>query len=573
MRYFLSTIFSILVLFFTIINQSLALPIDEDNATKVIKKQQQLKREQQQRERDARRSTKEPELINKLNIDKKLTDNGHCFNITQIKLSGATLLTSKERDALTKNYLNQCLGLLKINRLLKEITAYYMSKGYITTRAYLSQQNLSEGSLTIIVQEGVVTDFSWSTDSGLDKTQIDLAFPVASNDKLNLRAIEQGVDQLNRLQSNSVKTQMAPGDKPGDTKVILENTLKKRWSTSFSYDNSGQESTGKDQASINISGDNTFGLADFLSINYQSDVSTKKKDESSVSNSIHFDIPYNYWNFDFDVSYFRYFSQHALAETTFINHGRTRSQSIRSSYLLWRNQSSKNGVRFTINRNQSQNYIEDVLLDSSKKTSSAKIEFYREQFINAGRWQLSASYNKGLKLFGALSDDDQFPGSPKAQFERFNLNFTFNKQVSMFDVPFSIDTEVRGQRSSDILFGSQQFSIGGLYTVRGYKEDGLFGNSGALLRQQLSYNLTNGNPFQDFKNLGQWKLFVAYDTGIVRNKEPTTKSFHGLSGWAVGFSSGGGIVNWSMTYAHPLDKPSGITPKSHQFDFSVSVRY
>jgi len=486
-----------------------------------------------------------------------------------------------EQQSLAKNYINTCLGLKEINALLKEVTAYYMSQGYITTRAYLSQQNLSTGVLTIIIQEGVLTSFSWSADSGLDQTQISVAIPISANDKLNLRDLEQGIDQLNRLQSNSVKTQMIPGSKQGETQIMLNNQLDNRWKLATSFDNSGQENTGRDQQSLNVSTDNLFGIADYLSINYQSDVSSKQLDESSINNSIHFDIPYGYFNFDFDASYFRYHSQYTSGpttfishgRTTFISHGRTRNQSIRASYLFLRDQGSKNGLRFTVNRNQSQNYIQDVILDSSKLTATAKLEVYREQFINGGRWQLAGSFHKGLKSFGALADADQAIGSPRAEFEKININFTLSKQLTIFDIAFNVDTEIRGQHSTDTLFGSQQFSLGGLYTVRGYKEDGLFGNSGALLRQQFSYNLPNGNPFNSFKHLGQWKLFIAYDTGMVKNKEPTSKSFHGLSGWALGFSSGGGIWSWSVTYAQPLDSPAGITPKSSQLDFSLSASF
>lgn len=566
-------IFIVAVITLTNINIAASFSVDEDAVTKRIKKQQQLKREQQQRQRDARRSLNAPLKNPTLKPENSLANGGHCFEISTIILDGATLLTKEEKDNLVGDYLGKCLGLKQINALLKVVTAFYMDKGYITTRAYLSQQNLSLGTLTIIVQEGHLTSFSWEGSSGLSDRQIDLAMPISYNSKLNLRDIEQGLDQLNRLQSNSVKTEMIPGESQGQTQVVLNNQPQKRWATSASYDNSGQENTGQYQQGLNVSGDNLFGLADYLSFNYQSDTSSKKKDESSVSNSIHFDIPYGYWNFDFDVSYFRHFSQFTSGPTTFISHGRTRNQSIRTSYLFLRDQNSKNGVRLTLNRNQSQNYIQDVILDSSKKTSSAKLEFYREQFITNGRWQLSGSIHKGLRLFGALSDDDQLPFSPRAEFEKANINFTFSKQFTLADIPLSWDSDLRTQYSSDVLFGGQQFSIGGLYTVRGYKEDGLFGNSGALLRQQLSYNLSNYNPFDSFKYLGQWKLFLAYDVGAVKNKEPTTKSFHGLSGWAVGFSSGGGMWSWSMTYAQPLDKPNGIIPKSSQFDFTISANF
>ncbi|MGB0897655.1 MAG: ShlB/FhaC/HecB family hemolysin secretion/activation protein [Psychrobium sp.] len=571
MRFLLT--FTFLFLTFTVNKLVCALPVDEDAVTKRIKKQQQLKREQRQRERDARRSINTPIETPKLKQESNLASGGHCFEISTIKLDGATLLSDEEKAELFKGFIGECLGLKQINALLKRVTAHYMQRGYITTRAYLSQQNLSLGTLTIIVQEGELTAFGWGGESGLSDRQLWLTMPITSGSKLNLRDVEQGLDQLNRLQSNSVKTEMIPGDQQGQTQILLKNNLAKRWAGSVSYDNSGQKNTGKYQQGVNLSGDNILGLADFLSVNYQSDTSSKKLDESSVSHSIHYDIPYGYWNFDFDLSYFRYHSQYTSGPTTFVSHGRTRSQSIRTSYLFHRDQGSKNGVRFTLSRNQSQNYIQDVILDSSKKTASAKLEVYREQFIENGRWQLSGSFHKGLRLFGALADEEQLPNSPRAEFEKTNVNFNYSKQFSVFEIPLNWDADLRTQYSSDILFGGQQFSLGGLYTIRGYKENGLFGNSGALLRQQLSYNLQDYNPFGSFKHLGQWKLFVAYDIGRVKNKEPTSKSFHGLSGWALGFSSGGGIWSWSMTYAQPLDKPNGISPKSNQFDFTLSANF
>jgi hemolysin activation/secretion protein len=146
-----------------------------------------------------------------------------CFDIKTIELKGATILKGKELDKITKPYSGSCIGITGINNLMREVTNYYVDKGYVTTRVAVPQQDLKSGNLEIMVMEGTVEDIILNENTWRDKAQVKMAFPFMKGRVLNLRDIEQGLDQLNRLASSTATMQLMPGEKQGGTKVVITN--------------------------------------------------------------------------------------------------------------------------------------------------------------------------------------------------------------------------------------------------------------------------------------------------------------------------------------------------------------
>ena len=105
----------------------------------------------------------------------------------------------QRKNRLLKPYIGQCLGVTQINELLKVITNHYIEKGLITSRAYLPQQDLSGGHLTVLVVEGKLEGLKSAEGSQLSDRELAMAFPGRTGELVNLREIEQMVDQLNRL--------------------------------------------------------------------------------------------------------------------------------------------------------------------------------------------------------------------------------------------------------------------------------------------------------------------------------------------------------------------------------------
>ncbi len=170
-----------------------------------------------------------------------------CFPIKDIELKGADSLSASEKNRLLKPYIGQCLGVTQLNELLKVITDHYIEKGLVTSRAYLPQQDLSGGHLKVLVVEGRLEGMKGAPDSQLSERELAMAFPGKTGELVNLREIEQLVDQLNRLPSNQAKMELAPGKNVGGSEVLVTNSPQKPWRVGLSRNNDGQRSTGEQQ--------------------------------------------------------------------------------------------------------------------------------------------------------------------------------------------------------------------------------------------------------------------------------------------------------------------------------------
>ncbi|MHA4875143.1 POTRA domain-containing protein, partial [Enterococcus faecium] len=89
---------------------------------------------------------------------------------------------------------------------------WYLSEGYITSRAFLPEQDLASGILTLGILEGRVENIV--IDGKPDPMTLTL-FPNLAGEILNLRDLEQGVEQLSRLRSLSYRLDIQPGRQAG----------------------------------------------------------------------------------------------------------------------------------------------------------------------------------------------------------------------------------------------------------------------------------------------------------------------------------------------------------------------
>ena len=112
-----------------------------------------------------------------------------------------------------------------------------LDKGYVTSQVYIPEQNLNTGTLQFMVMPGRVEDIRYGDSSAHGPWRT--AFPVRPGDILNIRDVEQGLEQMKRVSSQSVTMQLLPGTSVGTS--IIELTIKqdKPVHGSISIDNSG----------------------------------------------------------------------------------------------------------------------------------------------------------------------------------------------------------------------------------------------------------------------------------------------------------------------------------------------
>lgn len=116
----------------------------------------------------------------------------------------------------------RCLTASDINQLLGRLNRWYQERGWITTRVYAVPADLNQGELILKVVPGRTRLYRSSDDSDRHDRKFASAFPGQPGDYLNLRDLEQGLENLNRVPSQEAKFRLYPGEEPGTSDIVIE---------------------------------------------------------------------------------------------------------------------------------------------------------------------------------------------------------------------------------------------------------------------------------------------------------------------------------------------------------------
>lgn len=537
------------------------LPADRDL---IRDRQERVLQEQQQRLQELQQlpgKTAEPS-------GPAINPDEQCFAITTITLQGATLIPASSEAELLRAYENQCLGSTQLNALLKTVTQYYLDHGYVTSRAYLPQQDLADGTLEVLVVEGRLEGLEPSAMAS--PRELNMAFPGTPGEVLDLRQLEQLVDQLNRLPSRPAQMELVPGSEVGGSRVHLQGERGKPWQANLNRHNDGQTSTGEQQWGAGFTWDSPLGLADQLSLRGGGDtVSDHWK--HSANQSVGYNVPYGWWSFNYSYSQSYYRTRSAGAGFVFGSDGDSKSHSVRAERVLHRDDVSKTAANFGVSHLQTRNYLNNNLIDvSSQRLTENQLGFNHGRRIGNAFVNLDMGWQQGTGAFDAQAEGNPRRNQPVARYNKYSLTASYLQPFTLWNENFSVDSLVNGQRSEDVLFSPQRISLGGLSSVRGFKEQSLSGDSGAYWRNQVRWRRPVAfEPLRPF--LQEYGVALAYDLGVIHGNRHNGTQHGRLSGNAVEFSTRGRNVAASVTFARSLERPDAIERQEHPVYFRFDL--
>ncbi|MCD6027172.1 MAG: ShlB/FhaC/HecB family hemolysin secretion/activation protein [Solimicrobium sp.] len=532
------------------------------------------RQEQEQLQRDQERVRRRPERVE--GIDTKslqpkieVPDAGQaCREISEIVISGAPHLSAVARNHINTEFSGRCLKAADIEKILGQITKDYIDHGYITTRVYLAPQNLTTGRLEILVVEGVVEKII-EDDGSANNLFMGNIFPGVVGNLLNLKDLEQGIDQINRLSSNNAQLDIAPGSKPGLSTVVIRNQRRSPYHFSATYDNQGSESTGKTQAALNAGVDNLLGLNEMFFATHRKSVPGDVDRKYAEINSLNFNIPFGYTTFSMGTSRSKYASTIGVPSgNALVASGDTIINNARLERVMYRNHSTRAYLAATITTKDSRNFLEQQFLGvSSRRLTVLNLTGNLNTDVAGGILTLDLGYSKGLDALGALSDPDSLPDwAPRAQFGKIKYSVNYNIPFHLLDKSFSFNSQLTGQKARTVLFGSEQFLVGGLFSVRGFTGNNtLGGDDGFYLRNELSmrHPLVIGNE-TIFS-----RIYAGYDFGKVKNRVANIPQGR-ISGMVVGVSINVRGFTFDLFNTRPLTLPGFMVKESNQTSFRLT---
>jgi hemolysin activation/secretion protein len=425
-----------------------------------------------------------------------------CIHIESIEIQNVTCIDKKVLDGLMKPYLHRCDTMHDINTLVKKINNVYIEKAYVTSRAYIKPQDLSKGHLVIVSMEGKVESVS-----GKDISTA-LIFPFMEGEVLNLRDLETGIEQLNRLQSVEATMQINPGSEEGSSKILV--TAKQTGSVihgSLGVNNYGTVKSGKYQFSGTVGWDNPLGINDLLTINLNT-TDKQDNDNNSIGNSISYALPIGRTYLEFIYSRFDYDQIVNGLNVDYNSNGENKTFQIKSEYKLFHTKTQKGKFDISLLRKKNDNYLAGVYLDTSSNTLTI-LQFSYTHNFSAPTWDGYANlkYHRGLDWLGAKTG-----ASAKPTFNKYTLAMGYSKKIKSEGLPVFYNFSFYGQYAKQGIVGSEQIGVGGPYSVRGFKNEGqISGNKGFYIRNELSFiqTLTKGTI----------SPYFALDYGVVSKNE------------------------------------------------------
>ena len=531
----------------------------KDKALGLIKQEAQFLREQtrleQEREKNRlaqlQRTASPNGLVQEISesSDVTPTENLPAFLIHDISIKGLSPPFDSHVETLKKGFINRALSKQDIRHLIRQITNVYLTQGYVTTRVVMKSQYLGSGKLELTVIEGKVHAVVFPNTSFWQRWT---AFPGLEGSRLNIRDLEQGLDQLNRLNGNRITFKLEPtADQLGYTDVIIHNAGQSHDSVMLRYDAYNQSAITIYPNEISFSRENLLQANDVWWTRY----SQAHQGQQQFSNTFGLDgsIPLGYLVFSASYSQYDYSSLVYGLQRNFISSGQTRTYAYSVQDMLARTQMSKLSVLLGLKVKETDSYIEDVKNDvGSHKLVIASLGPTYTHYLPGGVFTVGLEYQRGLAFLGATIDSPDLDSltAPHAQFEKWTLNTTYMQELSFF-VPLSFRQTFTGQWSKDPLYSTEQLGIGDFYTVRGFYSVYLQGESGLMSKTDVTVALTNN-----------WAITAGMDAGVIFKAGGTDVYQERARDYLIGSALGVRYIqtSWSadLIYAKALTASSGL---------------
>lgn len=498
-----------------------------------------------------------------------------CFDIQSITLEGeGAQIFAFALKAVTQGkqkVIGRCLGVQGLNQALDLVQNKIISRGYVTTRVLLPQQNIASGQVKLSVIAGRVNQIKFAEGTSKRAHQWN-ALPLKSGDLLNIRVLEQGLENFKRVPTVEADFKIQPAEdnsNPGVSDVILAWQQAKPYRLHLGVDDAGSKSTGKYQGTATLSLDHLLTLNDLFYVSYNHDLgggdSGKRNADGFYAS---YSIPFDYWAFSGSYSRSNYMQTVAGANQSYAYSGESELVSADLSRLLYRDANRKTAISVGGWYRNSRNYIEDVEVEvQRRKTAGWKASIDHTEYLSNATLNGNLTYKRGTGAFSALRAPEEDFGEAYTHAGILQANASLQVPFRAGQQNMQYVAEWRMQHSNKPLTPQDRFSIGNRYTVRGYDgEQTLMADNGFLVRNELSGSILQQPHY--------WYAGIDYgEVGGQTAYYPNPLVGTSLLGSVVGLRGQVKSVNYDVFVGAPLQKPEHFRTDRYTTGFSLNWSY
>ena len=488
------------------------------------------------------------------------------MTVKKIRVQGPTIFSQQEIENIIKVYHRKKLEFSRLRNITQAITDLYVSKGYITSGAFLPEQEIVDGIIKVQVIEGKLEAIKIKGLKYLQENYVRSLLSSAQTPPLNIQSIEEELNLLKRDPSvENIEAELVKGTEPNLSVLLLEIEETSPWEAELSFDNYRSPSVGEFQGIGKTSYRNLIGVSDRALAQYN-------LTEGFDAYSIGYEIPLNSQKGIISLEYrhgdskiiedsFDEVNIRASADTVSLQYRQPIiSKSARE--VAW-------GLAFE--RQNSQTFLLDAqpfsFTDGPQQGRSVVSVLklsgdWVERAANSVL-RISSQLNFGLDVFDATVNER----APDGLFFSWQAQAQWTKALNQ-NRDLLLVTRLATQLSPDSLLPLEQFTLGGVGTVRGYRQNREVGDNGVVTTLEIYVPLVGARASSN-----SLKLIPFIDGGTVWNNN--SDEAEALASLGIG-------LNWEfqdflslrVDWGVPLINPSarGNSLQDNGFSFSFQLQ-
>ena len=392
------------------------------------------------------------------------------LQVNKIQVIGSTIFDQDELNPITQKFEGRVVTLEELRNVADAITQLYLNQGYITSRAILVDQAVTDGVVQIRVIEGTLEEIRVEGTRRLNPNYIRSRVRLGAGRPLNTGKLE---DQLRLLRIDplfkNIEASLRAGSGVGQSILVVRVTEANPLEASLGVDNYSPPSVGSERLGVNLRYRNVTGLGDEIAGSYYH-TTTSGADIFDFS----YRVPLNAMNGTLQLRAapnrnkvtqrpFDVFDIRGETEVYEISYRQPLIRSPREEFALSLGFTYQDGQTFTFAGPTPFGFGPDE--NGVSRTSVVKFgQDYLRRDVR-GAWALRSLFSLGTGLFDATVNEDPVPDgrflSWLGQIQRVQVLNNDNFLIIQADV----------QLSTSGLLPSQQFVIGGGQSLRGYRQN------------------------------------------------------------------------------------------------------
>lgn len=489
---------------------------------------------------------------------------------------GNTAFSDSELAAVAQPYTKRQLRGEQLEEARRAVTLHYIQHGYVNSGALIPDQDPTNGVVRMQIVEGRLSEVQIRGNQWLSDRYIDSRVRRWAEPPLNLRDLQDGL-QILRQNPNvqQVNAELKPGLAPGDSELDLKVVDRHPFRAGLQIDNQRPPSVGAEELSLTLADLNLTGHSDPLDFRYG--IVTWGKGGADLSGPDNLEGSYMlpFTRYDTALGFRGSRLNTGLFEEPFVDldvESLTGSGGVflRQPVFQRANQEFALTLAFDHRWNKTWLLGEKFSLSPGAVDGEMIVSVLRfsQEWLRRGQDQviaLRSTFNFGLDLWDAT--DSGVPGDPDGTFFSWLGQGQYVRRL--FGTQNQFLFRLSGQWSGDPLLALEQISVGGMETVRGYRENQLVRDRAILssveFRLPFLFNKSGAGilflaPFFDFG--GGWNdnraedVNTLYSTGVGLLLEPNRH------------------LSAQLYWGHPLrevDNSSDDDPQDYGFHFRVNL--